>query len=205
MSSLTSMSSLPRPKHFITRPDGTMTPLIALDEMPDDVRIMNVPTTLTPEQTAGMMSMGMEPKSTGKYSVEVTEQESALDESVAAESVAVESVAGMESLVPPPVPTATKPESLEPATKSSSVSTSKDLRHSNHAVQEEPTPPNTLNEPQHVQHVSLPTFTQPTHGGQDNQPAANGNVADSSDVNIIERSILDWRRSVGDGNAPVRE
>lgn len=194
MTSSATMSSVPRPRHFITRPDGTMTPLIALDEMPDDVRIINVPTTLTPEQTVGMMSMGLEPKGTGKYSVEVTD-----DESVAGESVAVD-----ESMVAPPVPTATKPGSVEPGTKSSPASTFKDLKHSQHAVQEEPSASNTQHELQQVQHGDSNTFNQLINAQVDNQAASTGNAADSSDVNIIERSIEGWRRTVGTGNPPVR-
>ncbi|MCJ1250422.1 mucin 7, secreted [Trapelia coarctata] len=191
------MLSVPRPRHFITRPDGTMTPLIALDEMPDDVRIINVSNTLTSEQTVGMMSMGLEPRSTGKYSVAVTEQESVAGDSVTCKSVACESVAADESLVSPPVPTATKPESVEPASKSSTASTSKDLRHSQHAAQGEPSAPNTQDQPGRVYAVDIPP---PAHTGNGNQAAATGNIADPSGDNIIKRTIDNWRQHVGTSN-----
>lgn len=181
-----------------------MTPLIALDELPDDVRIINVSDTLTSEQTVGMMSMGLEPRSTGKYSVAVTELESVLGESVACESVACESVAADESVVAPPVPTATKPESILPASKSSAASTSKDLTHSQHAMQGEPLASNTYDQPGRIyQHVGV-GFAQPTQDEISKQAAATGNIADPSGDNIIERTIDRWRQDVGSNNATVR-
>lgn len=63
----TSLSTLPlrctmieplRPQHFITRQNGTMVPLIALDELPATVSLRGVPRTLSPYDIAGMTGLG---------------------------------------------------------------------------------------------------------------------------------------------------
>ncbi|MCJ1282755.1 hypothetical protein MMC26_002080 [Xylographa opegraphella] len=62
--------SMPRPRHFIHRADGTMTPLVALDELPDFIQIKNVPARLSVAETQGMTSLGLESRSLGSYQVD---------------------------------------------------------------------------------------------------------------------------------------
>lgn len=47
-----------RPQHFITRQNGTMIPLVALDELPATVALRGVPRTLSPYDVAGMTGLG---------------------------------------------------------------------------------------------------------------------------------------------------
>ena len=63
----------PRPRYFITRSDGTLSPLIAVDELPSSVRIVGVPAILSPAETQGMMSLGVENHSQHHYTVESLE------------------------------------------------------------------------------------------------------------------------------------
>ncbi|KAE8349868.1 hypothetical protein BDV28DRAFT_151486 [Aspergillus coremiiformis] len=52
------MSSPLRPQFFCTRPNGTLTPLIAVDELPSHLSIRGVPRTLSANETQGMTSLG---------------------------------------------------------------------------------------------------------------------------------------------------
>ncbi|KAL2001726.1 hypothetical protein VTN02DRAFT_1338 [Thermoascus thermophilus] len=52
------MTSSIRPQFFCARPNGTLTPLIALDELPAHVSIRGVPRVLSPSDTQGMTSLG---------------------------------------------------------------------------------------------------------------------------------------------------
>lgn len=52
------MASHPKPQFFVSRPDGTIVPLIALDELPENITIRGVPRNLSPADTAGMLSLG---------------------------------------------------------------------------------------------------------------------------------------------------
>jgi hypothetical protein len=47
-----------KPQFFVTRQNGAMVPLIAMDELPLHVRIQGVPRTLDPFQIAGMQAAG---------------------------------------------------------------------------------------------------------------------------------------------------
>ncbi|KAJ5138484.1 uncharacterized protein N7515_003332 [Penicillium bovifimosum] len=47
-----------RPQFFCARPDGTLTPLIAVDELQAEVTVRGVPRTLTARETQGMLSCG---------------------------------------------------------------------------------------------------------------------------------------------------
>ena len=47
-----------RPQHFITRQNGTMVPLVALDELPATVSLRGVPRTLSPYDVGGMTGLG---------------------------------------------------------------------------------------------------------------------------------------------------
>jgi hypothetical protein len=44
---------------FAMRPDGTMTALIAIDDLPELFKIDGVPVTLTPDQTLGLKCIGL--------------------------------------------------------------------------------------------------------------------------------------------------
>ena len=62
----------PRPQYFVSRPDGTLTPLIAVDELPSSVRIMGVPAVITQAGTLNMMSLGVKERSQSQYIVEIS-------------------------------------------------------------------------------------------------------------------------------------
>ena len=70
------MSPSLRPRHFISREDGTLTALIAVDELPPAVRIAGVPQNLQPSQIEGMKSCGVEPHRHQYYIIEATKEES---------------------------------------------------------------------------------------------------------------------------------
>lgn len=65
------MASHPRPHFFLSRPDHTITPLIAVDELPDHIRIDGVPATLSQADTQAMMSLGVKERSTRHYDVQI--------------------------------------------------------------------------------------------------------------------------------------
>ncbi|KAL4920001.1 hypothetical protein BDW62DRAFT_216554 [Aspergillus aurantiobrunneus] len=52
------MSSSLRPQFFCTRPNGTLTPVVAVDELPVHVTIRGAPRVLSPNETQGMTSLG---------------------------------------------------------------------------------------------------------------------------------------------------
>lgn len=53
------MGSQDRPSFFCSRPDGTLTPLLAVDDLPLTLSVRNVSRTLTPGDTQGMTSCGV--------------------------------------------------------------------------------------------------------------------------------------------------
>ena len=57
----------PTPRYFAARDDGTLTPLIAVDELPSYVQIQGVPRTLTAADTVGMISLGTVARGNGRY------------------------------------------------------------------------------------------------------------------------------------------
>lgn len=66
--------SVPRPKYFVSRPDGTKSPLIAADELPCNISIVGLPTTISIEQTFGMLHVAVqerEPYPATAYKIEV--------------------------------------------------------------------------------------------------------------------------------------
>ncbi|KAL4733420.1 hypothetical protein BDV11DRAFT_213883 [Aspergillus similis] len=65
-----SMSSSLRPQFFCTRPNGTLTPLIAVDELPAHITIHGAPRVLSPNETQGMTSLGAVRTRGQFYSVE---------------------------------------------------------------------------------------------------------------------------------------
>ena len=66
-------ANIPRPQHFITRGDGSITPLIAVDELPDSVRIVGVPAAISQAMTFNMVNLGVQARSQTKYIVEMPE------------------------------------------------------------------------------------------------------------------------------------
>ncbi|KAL4887046.1 hypothetical protein BJY04DRAFT_213009 [Aspergillus karnatakaensis] len=52
------MSNVLRAQFFCSRPDGTLTPLVAVDELPANITIRGVPRVLSPGETQGMTSLG---------------------------------------------------------------------------------------------------------------------------------------------------
>ena len=59
----------PRPTHFVIRQDGTMSPLVAEDELPVGVRLTGVGSSVNPNSTFGMQSLGLAPNR-GRYVLE---------------------------------------------------------------------------------------------------------------------------------------
>ncbi|KAL8694023.1 MAG: hypothetical protein Q9218_001261 [Villophora microphyllina] len=70
------MASYPRPHFFISRPDHTITPLIAVDELPSHVRIEGVKAVMTQAETQAMMSLGVKERNVGHYEVHVARSSS---------------------------------------------------------------------------------------------------------------------------------
>ena len=62
--------ALPRPTHYVFRPDGTIAPLVAVDELPEHVQISGVPPLLSPADTQGLTSLGVVPRAGSVYIVE---------------------------------------------------------------------------------------------------------------------------------------
>lgn len=66
--------SVPRPKYFVSRPDGTKSPLIAADELPCSISIVGLPTTISIDQTFGMVHVAIqerEPYPATAYTLEI--------------------------------------------------------------------------------------------------------------------------------------
>ena len=55
------MSASPHPQFFIVRPDGSKTPLIAVDELPPSFHILGVPRFISHAQAQGMVGLGIVP------------------------------------------------------------------------------------------------------------------------------------------------
>lgn len=68
--------SLPRPAHFLRRTDGTITPLVAVDELPAFLHIVGVSRLLTKAQTEGLISVGTLPRSSKLYAVHMMDPQS---------------------------------------------------------------------------------------------------------------------------------
>ena len=59
----------PCPQYFLTRPDGTCTPLVAVDELPDSIKIINAPRNLSNFELKDMITLGTEPRNANPYIV----------------------------------------------------------------------------------------------------------------------------------------
>ena len=68
--------SAPRPHWFISRPDGSLSPLIAVDELPTSFRILGVPPVLSRAATVNMTSLGEKERSLNPYLVEMPDSSS---------------------------------------------------------------------------------------------------------------------------------
>ncbi|KAL8829000.1 MAG: hypothetical protein Q9191_002265 [Dirinaria sp. TL-2023a] len=68
------MSNSPRPQYFVAREEGTLTPLIAVDELPPTVHIAGVPAKITHADTQNMISLGVKERSSQRYVVSMTDQ-----------------------------------------------------------------------------------------------------------------------------------
>ena len=64
------MSDSSRPRYFLVRDDGTLTPLVAVDELPASIRILGVPAVLSYANTQGMVSLGVAARSERRYILE---------------------------------------------------------------------------------------------------------------------------------------
>ncbi|KAI4132851.1 MAG: hypothetical protein LQ347_002426, partial [Umbilicaria vellea] len=64
------MSDSPRPRYFLVRNDGTLTPLVAVDELPRNIRIRGVPAVVSLADTQGMISLGVVARSECRYILE---------------------------------------------------------------------------------------------------------------------------------------
>lgn len=73
------MATPNRPQFFCTRPDGTLTPLVALDELPTNVTICGVSRTLNAGETQGMTSCGLATQRAEPWSVNGASQSSERD------------------------------------------------------------------------------------------------------------------------------
>lgn len=71
MSQSSNTPQQPRPRHFLRRHNGDLVPLIALDELPSFIRLVDVKCPMDFADTKGMASLGLEPGSGGQYTVEV--------------------------------------------------------------------------------------------------------------------------------------
>lgn len=71
------MSDSPRPRYFLVRNDGTLTPLVAVDELPPTIRIRGVPAVVSFADTQGMISLGVVARSERRYILESSSYSSA--------------------------------------------------------------------------------------------------------------------------------
>lgn len=63
----------------MARTDGTLTPMIAVDELPSSFRIVGVPATITPAGTQSMISLGLKERSNQRYVVVPTKESPATE------------------------------------------------------------------------------------------------------------------------------
>ncbi|OQE96594.1 hypothetical protein PENNAL_c0001G07567 [Penicillium nalgiovense] len=70
------MATPGRPQFFCTRPDGTLTPLVAVDELPTNVTIRGVSRILNAGETQGMTSCGLATQRPEPWSVDGVTQSS---------------------------------------------------------------------------------------------------------------------------------
>lgn len=64
------MGTQSRPGFFCSRPNGTLTPLIAVDDLPPYVSVRGVARTITPNETQGMTSCGVAPSRTEPWIID---------------------------------------------------------------------------------------------------------------------------------------
>lgn len=64
-----------RPLHFVSRPDGKFTALVAVDELPSFISIRGIPRVLDQNGIEGMISLGTLPDRGQKYTVDVSQDD----------------------------------------------------------------------------------------------------------------------------------
>ena len=72
--STTTLSEALRPQHIVIRPNGTMVPLIAADELPATISVRGVPRTMTPHDISGMTVVGTLDPRHRQYVVDVLDR-----------------------------------------------------------------------------------------------------------------------------------
>lgn len=88
-SSVKTISS-PHPGHYLHRTDGTVTPLIAVDELPAFLHIVGVSRLLTKAQTQDMISLGTLPRSQKLYAVQMVDPQSEIgDDSASVRTIEI--------------------------------------------------------------------------------------------------------------------
>lgn len=65
--------SLVRPCYYLERPDGTLTALVEVDQLPEHVRIRGLSRKLSIADTTGMTSVGIREGGQRKYTVEIAD------------------------------------------------------------------------------------------------------------------------------------
>lgn len=66
------MSEILKPQFFVLRQNGSLVPLVAMDEMPHNIRIEGVPRTMTLKDTVGMVNIGEYSSRHGHHQVQDT-------------------------------------------------------------------------------------------------------------------------------------
>ena len=90
--------SLPHPGHYLRRSDGTITPLIAVDELPTFLHIVGVSRSLTRAQTQDMISLGTLPKSSKLYTVQMVDSQSEIgDDSASVKTIEIQATSSRAS------------------------------------------------------------------------------------------------------------
>ena len=100
------MSDSPRPQFFVARADGTITPLIAVDELPVAIQIKGVPAAISPADTQNMTSLGLKERSNQRYTVLWT-AESPSTKAVATTALLNNGPVNVEPVCSPDIATAT--------------------------------------------------------------------------------------------------
>lgn len=105
--------SVVRPHYYLERPDGTLTALVEVDQLPDHVRIRGLPQKLSIADTTGMTSVGMREGGRRKYFVEIGENSANFYRGEPSKSSATKNT----DLENPPFTIATTPSTKAPVSR----------------------------------------------------------------------------------------
>lgn len=108
--------SVVRPCYYLERPDGTLTALVEVDQLPDHVRIRGLPQKLSIADTTGMTSVGITDGGQRKYTVEIAENSATFHRGEPSKSSATKNT-GSENAS---VTIATKPSTKAPVSRAPS-------------------------------------------------------------------------------------